>query len=69
MKKYIDSKSEKIINAKTDFEETLLQINEQQCLWQSNGNNQSIEKRINLRLVNNMKDYLKYMRKSIFISQ
>ena len=44
MKKYIDSKSEKIINAKTDFEERLLQINEEQCLWQSNGNNQSIEK-------------------------
>ena len=31
--------------------------------------NQSIKKRINLRLVSNMKDYLKYMRKPIFISQ
>ena len=28
MKKYIDFKSEKIINAKTDFEERLLQTNE-----------------------------------------
>ena len=43
-----------------------VQTNEQQCLWQNNGN---FKKKINVRLVNNAEDYLKYVSKPTFISK
>ena len=66
MKKYIDFNTEKIKSAKNEFEKSLYK------LMNNSGYGKAMEnlrKRINVRLINNAKDYLKYVSKPTFISQ
>ena len=65
MKKYIDFNTEKRLNAASDFEKKFfrLMIN---SVYRKEMEN--IRKRINVRLVNNEKDFLKYTSKPTYIS-
>ena len=60
MKKYIDFNTEKRMNAANDFEKDFfkLMINSVYCKTMEN-----LRKRINVRLVNNGEDFLKYTSK------
>ena len=66
LKKYIDFNTKQIKNAATSFDKDFfkLMIN---CVYDKTM--ESLRKRINVRLVNNEKGYLKYVSKPIFISQ
>ena len=65
MKKYIDFNIEKK-NAKNEFEKSLFKlINNSAC----GKTIENLRKKINVRLVKNTKDYLKYVSKPTFISQ
>ena len=65
MKKYIDFNTEKRMNAANDFEKDFfkLMINSAEGKTMENW-----RKRINLRLVNNEKDYLKYISRPTYIT-
>ena len=64
MKKYIDFNTKKRMNATNDFEKDLfkLMIN---CVYGKTMGN--LRKRINVRLVNNKKDFLKYTSRPTYI--
>ena len=63
MKNYTECNTENIKNAKSESENVLVKlINERK-------NMENLRKRINIRLVNNDKDYFKYVRKPTFVSQ
>ena len=66
LKKYIDFNTKQIKNAATSFDKDFfkLMIN---CVYDKTM--ESLRKRINVRLVNNEKGYLKHVSKPIFISQ
>ena len=66
MKKYIDFNTEKDKNAKNEFEKSLFKLMNNSAYSKTMEN---LRKRINVRLVNNAKDYLKYVSKPTFISQ
>ena len=66
MKKYIDFNTEKNKNAKNEFEKSLFKLMNNSAYIKTMEN---LRKRINVRLVNNAKDYLKYVSKPTFISQ
>ena len=55
MKKYIDFNTKKRTNAANSFENDFFKIDNQQRLWQNHG-----ELAINVRLVTNEKDFVKY---------
>ena len=66
MKKYIDFNTEKIKSAKNEFEKSLYKLMNNSAYGKAVEN---LRKRINVRLINNAKDYLKYVSKPTFISQ
>ena len=66
MKKYIDYNTEKRKNAKNKFEKSLLKLMNNSAYGKTREN---LRKRVNVRLVNNAKDYLKSVIKPTFISQ
>ena len=66
MKRYNDFNTEKRKNEKNKFDKSLFKlINNSAC----GKTTQNLRKRINVRLVNNAKKYLKYVSNPIFISQ
>ena len=66
MKKYTDFNTKKRKNAKNEFEKSLFKLMNNSAYSKTMEN---LRKRINVRLVNNAKDYLKYVSKPTFISQ
>ena len=66
MKKYTDFNTKKRKNAKNEFEKSLFKLMNNSAYGKTLEN---LRKRINVRLVNNAKDYLKYVSKPTFISQ
>ena len=66
MKKYIDFKTEKIKNAKNEFEKSLFKLMNNSAYGKTMEN---LRKSINFRLVSSVKEYLKYVNKPSFISQ
>ena len=66
MKKYIDFNTEKRENAKNEFEKSLFKLMNVSAYDKTMEN---LRKRVNVRLVNNAKDYLKQVSKPTFISQ
>ena len=66
MKKYIDFNTQKRKNAKNEFEKSLFRLMNNSAYGKTMGN---LRKRINVGLVSNAKDCLKYVRRSNFISQ
>ena len=66
MKKYIDFNIEKRENAKNEFEKSLFKLMNSSAYDKTMEN---LRKKVNVRLVNNAKDYLKYVSKPTFISQ
>ena len=65
MKKYIDFKNEKRKNAANDFEKDFFKLMINSVYGKTMGN---LQKRINVRLVNNVKDFLKYTSMPIYIT-
>ena len=66
MKKYIDFNTQKRKNAKNEFEKSLFRLMNNSAYGKTMKN---LRKRINVGLVSNAKDCLKYVRRSNFISQ
>ena len=65
MKRYIDFNTEKRMNAANDFEKDFLNLMINSSYGKTKEN---LRKRINVRLVNNAKDFLKYTSKSTCIT-
>ena len=65
MKKYIDFNTEKIMNAANDFEKKFLKLIINSVYGKTMEN---LQKSINVRLVNNAEDFLKYTSKPIYIT-
>ena len=65
MKKYIDFNTKKIMNAAYDFEKDFFKLFINSVYGKTLGN---LRKRINVRLVNNEKDFLKYTSKTTCIT-
>ena len=65
MKRYIDFNTEKRMNAANDFEKYFLKLMISSVYGKAMEN---LRKRINLRLVNNAKDFLKYTSKPTYIT-
>ena len=65
MKNYIDFNTEKKMNAANDFEKELFQLMTKSVYGKTMEN---LRKRINIRLVNNEKDFLKYTSKPTHIT-
>ena len=66
MKKYINFNTEKRMNAANDFEKIFLNIMISSVYGKTMGN---LRKRINVRLVNNEKDFLKHTSKPTYITR
>ena len=65
MKKYIDFNTEKRMNATNDFEKDFFKLMINSVYGKTMEN---LRKRMNMRLVNNEKDYLKYTGRPIYIT-
>ena len=65
MKKYIDFNTEKIMNAANDFEKDFFKLMINSVYGKTMEN---LRKRINVRLVNNEKDFLKYTSRVTYIT-
>ena len=65
MKKYIDFNTEKGMNAANDFEKDFFKLMINSVYGKTMEN---LRKRINVRLVNNAKDFLKYTSKPTYIT-
>ena len=65
MKKYIDFNTEKRVNAANDFEKDFFKLMINSVYRKTMEN---LRKRINLRLVNNEKDFLKYTSRPTYIT-
>ena len=65
MKKYIDFNTEKRINAANDFEKDFFKLMINSVYGKTMEN---LRKRINVRLVNNAKDFLKYISRQTYIA-
>ena len=65
MKKYIDFNTEKIMNAANDFEKDFFKLMINSVYGKTMEN---LRKRINVRLVNNEKDFLKYTSRPTYIT-
>ena len=65
MKKYIDFNTEKRMNAANDFEKYFFKLMISSVYGKTMEN---LRKRINLRLVNNEKDFLKYTCRPTYIA-
>ena len=65
MKKYIDFNTEKRMNAANDFEKDFFKLMINSVYGKTMEN---LRKRINVRLVNNAEDFLKYTSKSTYIT-
>ena len=65
MKKYIDFNTEKIMNAANDFEKDIFKLMINSVYRKTMEN---LRKKINVRLVNNEKDFLKYTCKPTYIT-
>ena len=65
MKKYIDFNSEKRMNAPNDFEKILFKLMINSVYRKTMEN---LRKRINVRLINNVQDFLKYTSKPTYIT-
>ena len=65
MKKYIDFNTEKRMNAANDFEKDFFKLMINSVYGKTMEN---LRKRINVRLVNKAKDFLKYTSKSTYIT-
>ena len=66
MKKYIDFNTEKRKNAANDFEKDFLKLMINSVYGKTMEN---LQKRINVRLVNNEKDFLKYTSRPTYITK
>ena len=66
MKKYIDFNIEKRMNATNDFEKDLFKLMTNSVYGKTMEN---LQKRINIRLVNNAEDFLKYTSKPRYITR
>ena len=66
MKRYIDFNTEKRKTEKNRFDKSLFKLMNNSAYGKTI---QNLRKRSNVRLVNNAKDYLKYVSNPIFISQ
>ena len=66
MKKYIDSNTEKRMNAANDFEKDLFKLMINSVYGKTMEN---LRKRINVRLINNAEVFLKYTSKPTYITQ
>ena len=66
MKKYIDFNTEKRMNAANDFEKDFLKLIINSVYGKTMEN---LRKRINVRLVNNAKDFLKYLSRPTYIAR
>ena len=65
MKKYIDFNTEKRKNAANDFEKDFFKLMINSVYGKTTEN---LQKRINVRLINNAKDFLKYTSRPIYIT-
>ena len=65
MNKYIDFNTKKRKNADNDFEKDFLKLMINSVYGKTMG---SLRKRINVRLVNNEKDFLKYMSRPTYVT-
>ena len=65
MKKYIDFNTEKRKNADNDFEKDFLKLMINSVYGKTMG---SLRKRINVRLINNEKDFLKYTSRPTYVT-
>ena len=65
MKKYIDCNTEKRMNAANDFEKDFFKLMINSVYGRTMGN---LRKRMNVKLVNNAKDFLKYASKRTYIT-
>ena len=65
MKKYIDFNTETIMNAANDFEKDIFKLMINSVYRKTMEN---LRKKINMRLVNNEKDFLKYTIKPTYIT-
>ena len=65
MKKYIDFNTEKIKNAANDFEKDSFKLMINSVYGKTMEN---LRKRINVRFVNNKKDFLKYTSKQTYVT-
>ena len=65
MKKYIDFNTEKRKNAANDFEKDFFKLMINSVYGKTIGN---LRKRINVRFVNNKKDFLKYTSKPTYVT-
>ena len=66
MKKYIDFNTEKRMNAANDFEKDFFKLMINSVYGKTMEN---LRKRINVRLVNNAKDFLKYISRPTYIAR
>ena len=66
LKKYIDFNTEKRMKAANDFEKDFFKLMINSVYGKTMKN---LQKRINVRLVNNKKDFLKYTSRSTYITQ
>ena len=65
MKRYIDFNTEKRKNAANDFEKDFLKLMINSVYGKTM---ESLRKRINVRLVNNKKDFLKYTNRPTYVA-
>ena len=65
MKKYIDFNAEKIKNAANDFKKDFFKLTVNSVYGKTMEN---LRKRINVRFVNNKKDFLKYTSKPTYVT-
>ena len=65
MKKYIDFNTKRRINAGNDFEKEFFKLMINSVYGKTKEN---LRKRINVRLINNAKDFLKYTRRPTYIT-